>query len=222
MSKNRTGSLGQMRVMNKSVVVTAVPECPERCHVMVLDMYFSKLPPEAFEKDNFYVQPVTSVDPAKLWFTTKPVGRNTLSRMVKDICNKGRIEGNKTNHSLRATGVSELFQAGVPEKLIQERSGHLSLDGLRQYQRTTVSQHEAVSKVLTSGSTYQNSVAAVGQEKAVSTLLVSRSMHQQYTPQEIPQPPQMNFTSCNVTIYNGPCPSVPTNPLLEVTNVNKD
>lgn len=39
--------------------------------------------------------------------------------MVKDICSKGKITGNKTNHSLRATGVSELFQAGVPEKLIQ-------------------------------------------------------------------------------------------------------
>ena len=123
-SKNRAGGLAHMRVKNKSVVITAVPESPERCHVMLLDMYFSMLPAEAFEKDNFYVQPVTSVDPSKPWFTSKPIGRNTMNGMVKDICSKGKITGNKTNQSLRATGVSELFQAGVPEKLIQERSGH--------------------------------------------------------------------------------------------------
>ena len=35
-------------------------------------------------------------------------------------------------NSLRATGVSDLYQAGVPEKLIQHRSGHLSSDGVRQ------------------------------------------------------------------------------------------
>ena len=44
-SKNRAGGLAQMRVKNKSVVI---PECPECCHVMLLVMYFSKLPAEAF------------------------------------------------------------------------------------------------------------------------------------------------------------------------------
>ena len=62
--------------------------------------------------------------------------------------------GNKTSHSLRATGVSSLFQAGVPEKVIQERSGHRSLDGLQQYQHTTIGQQQ-VSKVLASGATFQ-------------------------------------------------------------------
>ena len=37
----------------------------------------------------------------------------------------------KTNHSLRATAASELFCANVPEKLIQERTGHKSLQALR-------------------------------------------------------------------------------------------
>ena len=54
----------------------------------------------------------------------------------------------KTNHSLRATGASDMFQAGVPEKIIQERTGHWSMDALRMYERTTTTQHMAVSKVL--------------------------------------------------------------------------
>ena len=50
--------------------------------------------------------------------------------MVKDICADANIEGSKANHSLRATGVTELLNAGVPEKVIQQWTGHLSLTGL--------------------------------------------------------------------------------------------
>ena len=44
----------------------------------------------------------------------------------------------------------------VPDKIIKERSGHLSMDGLHQYQRTTSEQEENVSKVLASGSSIGN------------------------------------------------------------------
>ena len=97
-SKNRAGGLAQTRVKNKSVII-AVPEFPKRCHVKLLDMYFSKLPTEAFENDNFYVQPVESDSPATPWFKSKPIGRNMLNKKVKDICSKGKISGNKTNQS---------------------------------------------------------------------------------------------------------------------------
>ena len=70
---------------------------------------------------------------------------------MKEICVDANIPGRKTNHSLRATGVSE---AGVPDKIIQEQSGHLSMDGLCQYQRTTSEQEEDVSKVLAFGCSY--------------------------------------------------------------------
>ena len=53
-----------------------------------------------------------------------PVGKNHLSKMVKDMCSQAKIEGKKTNHSLRASGITTLFQAGVSEKVIQDWSGH--------------------------------------------------------------------------------------------------
>ena len=59
---------------------------------------------------------------------------------------------NKTNHSLCATGATDLYAAAVPEKLIQQRTGHRSLKALRIYERTTGEQKLAVSKILTSGS----------------------------------------------------------------------
>ena len=72
---------------------------------------------------------------------------NKLTGMVKSTFSSIRISG-KSNHSLRASGATELFRAGVPEKIIQERTGHRSLKALRTYERTTERQHLAVANVL--------------------------------------------------------------------------
>ena len=50
--------------------------------------------------------------------------------------------------ALRATGTTALFDAGVPEAIIQKRTGHKSISALRQYERVTASQNEIVASVL--------------------------------------------------------------------------
>ena len=95
------------------------------------------------------MRPLLSV-PAKAdlpWFTSTQVGQNELNKMVQRMCQEAGVAGKKTNHSLRATGASQLFQANVPEKIIQQRTGHRSLEALRQYERTTSEQHQAVTQV---------------------------------------------------------------------------
>lgn len=84
-SKNRTGGLAQMRVKNKVIKIENVSAAGTRCHVYVLDEYFSKLPQEAFERDNFYVQLLPNCDKGSTdpWFSAKPVGKNVLGKMVK-------------------------------------------------------------------------------------------------------------------------------------------
>ena len=55
-------------------------------------------------------------------------------------------DGVGTNHSLRATGtmsVTCLFNAGVPEKVIQKTTGHRSIKALRGYERVSMDQHQA-------------------------------------------------------------------------------
>ena len=54
--------------------------------------------------------------------------------MLASMCKDAGISGHKTNHSLRAYAATELFRAGIPEKVIQDRSGHRSLEGLRKYE----------------------------------------------------------------------------------------
>ncbi len=208
-SKNRSGGLAQMRVSNKVVPIHAVPEAGSRCHVHVLNVYYSKLPPEASKRDNFYLQPVTKlpVDARKPWFSIVPVGRNTLAKMVREMCTDGEISGHKTNHSLRATGASELFHAGVPEKVIQQRTGHLSLQGLRQYERVTENQQQAVANVLAS-------CESTTFERAVDQGVVRHSVGMVSPPQPSPVAfaPQMSFSGCSVNIYQGQVPVPPTPP----------
>ena len=55
----------------------------------------------------------------------------------------------KTNHSLKATGASTMFTAGVPEKLIKNITGHKSTKALEVYERSSTEQLQAVSKVMT-------------------------------------------------------------------------
>lgn len=90
---------------------------------------------------------------------------------------------------MRATGATDHYTANVPEKLIQQRTGHRSLKALRTYERTTGEQELAVSKILTSGSRIdyiqaQQSGAETPRESAQESSTLSTiplSEQQQYT-----------------------------------------
>ena len=47
-----------MRLKNKVVPIDAVEQAGNQCHVYVLDLCMEKIPKEAFERNNFYLQPV--------------------------------------------------------------------------------------------------------------------------------------------------------------------
>lgn len=61
--------------------------------------------------------------------------KNTLSKMVKEMCVKANITGEKTNHSLRASGITAMFQAGLSEKVIPDRSGWMAFGSTNVYQK---------------------------------------------------------------------------------------
>ena len=149
-SKNRTGGLKQLQMENKVVRHYESEDGGDRCHVRILDKYLQKVPKEALEKDSFYVKPLTKrpLDPLKPWFSAVPIGKNKLSGMVKAICLEAGLAGSYTNHSLRASGATALFSSGVSEALVQHRTGHRSLEGLRKYERVTAEQELQVSSIL--------------------------------------------------------------------------
>ena len=64
------------------------------------------------------------------------------------MCQIAGITGFKTNHSLRVTTATRLFQAGVDEQLIMKRTGHRSVDGVRKYKQISEEQNENLSEIL--------------------------------------------------------------------------
>lgn len=58
------------------------------------------------------------------------------------------MEGNFTNHSLRDTCATQLYDAGVPEAVVQKQTGHKSIKALRLYERVTLNQQKLVSSII--------------------------------------------------------------------------
>lgn len=153
-SKNNKGGLQQIkkRQQNKVVRHYANPALGSKCFVALLDLYLSKRPPfpaDSVDSDAFYLRPLESGVEGKPWYYARVMGHNTLKSMLKNMFKEAGINADRmTNHSLRATATTRMIDAGIPEKVIMDRTGHHSLDGLKPYCRTTDRQQQLVSSVI--------------------------------------------------------------------------
>ena len=147
-SKNHQGGITDN---TDGKVVTIVHQQEGRSHVSFPDFYLSKVPPSCIADDKpFYLQPLPfTLTGSRPWFFEDRVGK-VKKGMVKQMFQEAKIDGKFTNHSLHATRATALFDANVPEAIIQKRSGHLSTKALRMYERVTPQQNFAVSKILQS------------------------------------------------------------------------
>ena len=151
-SKNRSGVVHQLHLQNKIVPHYENPSLGEKCFVRLMELYVSKLSAVAKEKDIFYCKrKVTFKADDECWYYDCPIGHNLLSHKLNDMdmyIASGLASEGIHNHSLRATGVNQLYNGGVPEKLIMERSGHLSISGVHSYERTSELQKKEVSQLM--------------------------------------------------------------------------
>ena len=131
---------------NKNVRAYALPG-NERCVVRLLDTYFAMLPPNCA---HFYMRALDKFpfDTKKYGVTNQRVGINQLKSIVPELCAKSGVGVHYTNHSLRATAITRMFNSGVPEKVIAENSGHRSTKALRCYEKTSEQLQQAVTKVI--------------------------------------------------------------------------
>ena len=145
-SKNHSGGLKERKVANKSVKVFANIEEPQKCPVRLYSKYMS-LRPYSARKDVFYLQPLQN-PVADCWYQSKPVGHNTLTQTVKRLCAKVGVEGHYTNHSLRRTCATRLYQQGADDDQIMSVTGHRTLNGLKVYKRISLKQEERLSEMI--------------------------------------------------------------------------
>ena len=132
------------------VVYYANVENPSRCFVRLFKLYLSRCPCTA-PADAFYLRPLDKPK-TEVWYSNQAIGHNKLTTTVARLCKAANIEGFKTNHSLRATTATRLYHSNLDEQLIMERTGHRSIEGIRNYKRTSERQHQAVSQLLNNAS----------------------------------------------------------------------
>jgi len=125
----------------------------ERCVVRLLYFYMSKLPNDA---PAFYLRPLSNPE---VWYGCSRVGVNTLKKYIPDLCKAAGLTDHYTNYSLRGTAITRMYECGLPEKIISEKSGHRSLKGLRAYAHTAVLQEKAAGNTICGIATEGNSLA---------------------------------------------------------------
>ncbi len=98
----------------------------------------------------FYLRPLACFNADGIGFSCQPLGIHKIENAVKDLCLQAGISGRHSNHSLRATSASRLYDAGIDEQLIQERTGHRS-NAVRGYKRTSSKLQKKVTDTLCGG-----------------------------------------------------------------------
>ena len=124
----------------KQVIHHANLANPQYCLIRLYKLYNDHCP--ANRPDNaFYLKPLEKPRP-DCWYARTPVGHNMLSNTVRRLFETAGIAGHFTNHSLRPTAATRMFNTGMDEQLIMHRTGHSSTSGVRSYKRITDSLKE--------------------------------------------------------------------------------
>ena len=122
-SKSNQGGLKHKEIAPKQVLAYSIKDKPERCVVAVFKLYMSHCPVP--HPGPFYLRPLVNPK-GKVWYAKAPIGRHKLSGIVANLCSQAGIGGYRTNHSLRASAATRLYEASVDEQLIAEVTGHRS------------------------------------------------------------------------------------------------
>ena len=142
--KTNKGGLKHRKIDPKIVDVHQI-ENADRCPVRILTRYLSLLPIDRKCK-SLYLKPRKKYS-GSVWYRDAPVGENRMRCFVKDLCKKAGIPGYYTNHSLRATGCTCMYNSDLDEQVIQEISGHRS-SAVRSYKRTCEKQKQHATKCI--------------------------------------------------------------------------
>ncbi len=104
---------------------------------MRLFLKYTSLLPVQGKSEALYKYPLSDKKlTGKTWYADKPVGVNSLKKIVSTLAKEAGLVGHFTNHSLRATAATRMFNGGVDEQVIKEITGHKS-DSVRAYKHTS-------------------------------------------------------------------------------------
>lgn len=115
--------------------------------VTSLKLYLSKLHPDCDAL--FQRAKVKNYYQSSTWYCNSPLGKNTLGKMMEKICEMSFVKTKYTNHSIRATTVTTLRNAGIQIQDIMSVTGHKNASSINMYSKTSDSSRFGMSQVLT-------------------------------------------------------------------------
>ena len=131
MSKNNSGGIKDAKYTPKtgSIFPTGGPNCP----VAIISLYISRIPKNSAA---FYCR--ANEASSKFWFRNQPLGENALAKIVPSFAAKAGWDTTLlwSGHSLRASCITALYDAGFADSTVMKVSGHRSDNALREYQRS--------------------------------------------------------------------------------------
>ncbi len=133
-SKTSQGGLSSKLDSGRQVKVYG-SENPVRNVVRLYEKYIGLLPQKAKHPDLFVYKLSERRRSPRVWYSDRPVGINVLKKTVKKLTTLAGLVGNFTNHSLRASCATRLYQSGEDEQTIKCITGHRSDTGVRLYKR---------------------------------------------------------------------------------------
>ena len=71
-----------------------------------------------------------------------------MGNVVKKVMGNVEFDGHFTNHSLRRSCATNLYDNGVQEQVIQETTGHWSVESVRAYKRTLSAMKRKINAIL--------------------------------------------------------------------------
>ncbi len=110
-SKTNQGGLSGHRHIPKTVKVVANPDF-DRDPVCLYKKYIGLLPNQTKTSALYrYPLSVNTCTPTQ-WFSEKPIGVNSLKKIVGNLIKEAGLSGKYSNHSWRALAATHMFQGG--------------------------------------------------------------------------------------------------------------
>ncbi len=146
--KTHQGGLSS-KVKPRTLKVYGSPD-PSHNVVNLFAQYVRLLPSDGKNQSLYKYSLSSQCHTANQWYSDRPVGINQLKKVVKGLMTKGGMEGKYTNHSLRVTCATRMFEAGIDEQLIKTFTGHKS-DSVHDYKRVNDVLLRKANSAVTSG-----------------------------------------------------------------------
>ena len=153
-SKTHQGGLKSRKMAPKCVIHHANMQNPSHCLVQLFLKYTTLCPREC-PNGALYLTPLKNPTQDS-WYSRVPIGHNKLSETIPHLMRDAGIPGYFTNHSLRATATTRMYDAQLDEASIMQRTGHRSVNGMCTYKRSTEKLCELTSAILNQSDKVKN------------------------------------------------------------------